>query len=431
MAKCKTAQEVKSAVTDLIAKAKAGTLKTNTAVFSCGDGLCVFVNNNTGRAKWRARIKGITGASADLGEYGDNRVTYKSARDKLKALKAVTIKEEQKKTECPLFGDYCLNGYIPHMVLRKKGDAGKNEKSALNILNNYLAGFKPLRLDEINRRNVVKTMKALDKPEYTKNYAVSFLSLCLDYACNCGIIESNPIAGIKKGAENPFPVTRVEHRIHVAYEDFASKVIEPLSAVTDPNCRAFYLMLILTGLRAGEARLMRWDWIDFKNKVLVIPADAVGANKHGRGNGKGANTVKVLTDAVCELLQFLKVSTAFNSEFVFQSQANDRIHPYAYATLFRIWTKHVNANGKVSDMHGVRNTLYTYLRENGYDWETAELALTHEIKKTGNDRAYDGRQLEEQTRKALTAWNDFILKQLPQNFLELLETGRKHPLEWG
>lgn len=416
---------------ELIAKAKAGELKTNTAVFSCGDGLCVYVNNSTGRAKWRARVKGITGAQADLGEYGDNRVTYKSARDKLKALRAVNDKEQQQKTECPLFGDYCLNEYIPHKVQRLKGDVNKKTNVQLNILDNYLTAFKPFKLDQITRKKVVDLIKPLDKPEYSKIQAVNFLSACLNYACNCGVIGVNPLAGMKKNAENPFPAPKIKHRAHVEYKDFKSKIIEPLRALKDPICKAFFLMVILTGLRKGEVRLLKWDYVDFKKRLIIIPADAIGANKHGRGNGSGVETVKPLTNAVCELLQYLKVAHAFFSDYVFQSPYTDNIAPISSVLVFLHWKENVNANGKVSDIHGIRNTLYTFLREHGFSWEIAELALTHEIKKSGNDRAYDGRDLHDETRKALTVWNEFLLEDLPSEFAELLEIGRKHPLEWG
>ena len=81
-----------------------------------------------------------------------------------------------------------------------------------------------------------------------------------------------------KGRESPFKKPKSEGFKNIAPNDIAEKFLIPLSATSEVN-RVFYLYLLLTGFRFGEVRLAHCSWFDFDKELIIIPPDAIGANK--------------------------------------------------------------------------------------------------------------------------------------------------------
>ena len=424
MATCKTWQEIQIDMMKIIAKAKAGELSSKAKQYSCGDGLYICVNNNTAKATWRARVYGVKGACS-LGEFSlnNNRMTLATAREKIKALRANHQQEKKEALKCPTVWRFYEDAFKAYKFSKFKSDGRKADLEF--IFSGYLKALHNVALDELDCGMVNKAMNALNISIGRKRYAVLMMTHLMDYAkCN-GIIKINPLEGLTKLYQPP----KAKHRVHVDADEYNAKVLEPFKNAPI-FFRAIALLLTFTAFRAGEVINLKWSYIDGKRKILTIPSDAVGANKHGRGDGTGNDTRKQLTPHVCEILQYFAKIMPFKSDFICQSPFTKKEQAISDSVFRTQWNKYINADSKVADRHGVRNTVWTYLRDQGYDWETAELALTHSIKHTGNAQAYDGRQLDEKVREALSCWEDYIYKQLSPEYLEILKIGADNPIKW-
>ena len=73
--------------------------------------------------------------------------------------------------------------------------------------------------------------------------------------------------------------------------------------------RDYLLFLLLTGLRCGEARQLKWTYIDFRNKLLTIPRAQTKPDREHQ---------LPLTDFVVALLK-KRYAYRNHSEWIFQS----------------------------------------------------------------------------------------------------------------
>ena len=434
MAKKKERQVIDSEVKRLIKIAAVGGLEKPYELFSCGDCLAVQIYNGTGTAKWIARTKGqfIT-----LGNY--NKMPYLNARARVETMKLEAKAKKEVEAKAPVFSKFFNETYYPEKVATLKESSHQiGDYKRLFVLAEAIHNTP---LNQITRKMIIDAMKA--KPELSNNRrrdVINVVSRTLDKACNCGIIDVNPLKGMLQGSEAPFPLEKVKHRESVLFDDFVPQVMEPLKDC-DEFIKACYLMIAFTGLRFGELRNWQWSWVNFENQMLVIPPEAAGANKHGRGNGEGRESYKPLTEPMRLLLQYLKAVNNRDSDFVFQSPYSNRDMAISDSALRKQWNAKVNNNGKLCDFHGIRTILRTWAKAakrkdiNGelvykYTVAEAERAIDHDVS-SQLEKTYENRELADEARPVLDAWNEWLITRLPNEFLELLEIGKKYPLNWG
>lgn len=422
MARKKTIKEIESEIKTSRELARFGKLEKKTVLISCGAGLYVTVNNNTASTSWVARIAGKMTRLGDV-----ERMQYKTARaevDKLKQSSQKELKSDPEKTS-PTLGEIWPE-YIELKSARLK--KGSNRPSNLRALyKNVLAPLQTVPLHKITRVLTIKTVRELDTTEGNKYNGVSLLTMILDYACNNGIIDHNPLKGMLRGCENPFPRPQKKHHTALTADEFIQKVMLPLEK-SDGFYRAYYLLLALTGLRFDECRLLRWSWIDTRDKVIRIAPDAQGANKTKH------ELIKPLTIQMMELLGYLKAVNVIQSDFIFQSPFNDQASAVSENKIREFYRVSV---GKVQDPHGFRTTVKTWvesqrvldpatgIERKTYDAEICEAVLTHDVR-TALQKTYDLRNFIEPVRNALQAWNDFLISKLPGGYAELLNIGREY-----
>lgn len=427
MAKRKPTQMIKSEVTKLIAEAKEGNLKSKTVQFGCGNGLSVVINNGTGKANWMVRLPN---KSYLLGDF--NKMEYRTASARVLHLRAAYDKEEKSKRTPtnPTVSEY-FPIYLDHWVSRHKiGSARKGTlkslmKTTLYPLHNY-------KLNELTRRIIIEKITGIHQTQNNKHNAVALLNQMLQHAYNHAIIDSNPIFDLLCTRESPFPLGPVNHHASVHYSEFIEKVVQPLNDVAGIY-RALYLMCFLTGFRFGELQLLRWSWLDLKEMAFMIPPTAQGSNKSKHV------LIKPLTPPMQFLLQYLYAYNHLHSDFVFQSPSKSEPGCMSSDAIRAPWRQLVGT--EVSAFHGVRSTIRSWIKEQkvkdpqtGYmrpifSFEAAEGALTHDTRDT-LEKSYDNSDRIEPVREVLNAWNNWLLKRLPNKFLDLLNEGKKLPLDW-
>lgn len=123
------------------------------------------------------------------------------------------------------------------------------------------------------------------------------LSGILSYALSLGIIEHNPVHGVKRPADN------VRDR-RISHDEFA-KIGQVLKVADHMVWQAILgiRFLALSGCRLGEVTHLKWSEVDLEGKCLRL------------GDTKTGASVRPIGNAVIELLQSIERNEA--SEFVF------------------------------------------------------------------------------------------------------------------
>jgi len=146
------------------------------------------------------------------------------------------------------------------------------------------------------------------------NNALKKLSALINFAADRygtedePLIKSNPVSRISKN--------RAWHKIHprqgIIPDHKLKAWYQAVSSLQHQVARDFLLFVLLTGMRFGETRQLKWSFVDFENKILNVPRELTKCDREHR---------LPLSDF---LLGLLKRRYVFgnNSQWVFPSLRN-------------------------------------------------------------------------------------------------------------
>lgn len=166
-------------------------------------------------------------------------------------------------------------------------------------------------------------------------------------------------------------------------------------AEAKPFAKVFAFVMLAYGSRIGETRQLKWDYLDFDNKKLVIPAEITKTN----------TTLKLpLTDLIIEVLLWHKFNQGlwgYRGAYIFPSankvkplsevQANEYIQGVSNGR----WTAH--------DLRKLARSMWLDL---SIDYIVGEQLVNHKL--SGLDQAYIHTHIEEQKRLASEKWHNHI-----------------------
>lgn len=325
----------------------------------------------------------------------------------IKSLKKIQEVQEIKNI-APILRDAFDEWYTVKVKQYKVGST--RPKNLMTIMRTTIepSGLADLPITEINPRTISAKLADLDQTAGNKHNAVSTISSCLQYFYLKGTLPFNPIADLLKGRESPFKKPKVNGFKFIAPDELSEKFLKPLSSTAHVN-RVFYLYLLLTGFRFGEARLAHWSWFDFKRDLIVIPADAIGANK------TQTEYIKPMTKQIKQLiLNWKDFNYSDDSDFVFKSEYTKKA---LCEGTFREPIKALTS--RELDLHGIRKVMRSWMSSQDIPVKIAELALQHDVR-SSIEKVYDKYSYIEEIRQALQRWNDYVETQLPPEFSSLL-----------
>jgi integrase len=186
---------------------------------------------------------------------------------------------------------------------------------------------------------------------------------------------------------------RVKHHPALPYEKL-NEFVTALNA--RPSASALALeFLILTATRTSEVINAKWEEIDLKQKLWVIPAERMKAGK--------AHTVPLNDRAVEILKQQLAVR---EGEYVFMVVHRDKVKPLSIGAMLQLMRGMAGFNEYVP--HGFRSTFTDWgNEESNHSHEVIEMALAHAIK-SSTERAYRRGDLLEKRRNLMSDWQAYI-----------------------
>ena len=151
--------------------------------------------------------------------------------------------------------------------------------------------------------------------------------------------------------------------------------------------------LVLTAARSGEARLARWEEIDWQERSWTIPASRMKADREHR---------VPLSRRAVEILQTAREISGGN-ELIFPSSMQNK--PVSDTTLLR-WLQRLEIPCVV---HGFRSSFATWVLETGDDMrEVRKTALAHDPDDDRTEMSYIRTQLYEKRKPVMERWAEYV-----------------------
>lgn len=370
-------------------------------------GLALHPSNSKGHGKWVLRyVSPATGKrrNAGLGSYPEVGIADAGKRASAMRLELVDGKDplEEKtkildKPKIPTFEDAART---LHKDLLPGWKNPKHGQQWINTLIEYV--FPKLRsklLHEIQPGDVADVLKPiwLTKAE-TASRVKQRIHAVLGWGWAHGYCQSNPVDVVGHLlAQQPAKATRTQHHPAMPWREVPEFVQNQLWPGNRPEVsRTLLEFVILTACRSGEGRGMTWGEVDFKNKILTIPAERMKA--------KVPHRVPLSPRAMA----ILELQKGQHETIVFPSIRDQvELSDMAITSVLRRLKAHSDTLGRVATAHGFRSSFRDWCSENGYSRDLAERSLAHTIKDKV-EAAYHRTDLLEQRRELMNAWEAFV-----------------------
>ncbi len=257
-----------------------------------------------------------------------------------------------------------------------------------------LAKFTTLhdkRIDQIKRADVVKACDVIHKSAPTSaNRAMAHLKHLMGWCVERGMIEANPISGMK-------PLSKEKPRERVLTDN----ELGALWAVCGDEGYPFgdcMKLLMLSGQRRAEVAEMRWSELDLEKRLWTLPSSRAK-------NGK-QHTVPI-TDAMFEVLR--KTPRFFNSDYVFTTTGKSPVSGFG-----RVKDRLDKALPEGTEpwiIHDLRRTMSTIMARLGVPQPVTEALLNHKTGVVSGVAAiYNVYSYADEKREALALWNRHVEK---------------------
>ncbi|NIC39401.1 integrase arm-type DNA-binding domain-containing protein [Halomonas desiderata] len=357
--------------------------------------------SKTGARSWVLRVTvGAKRRDIGLGGYPDTPLT--SAREKAreareKIQQGIDPVAERRTLRSALLAQQVRDITFEQcaaQVIKKKQAESRNAKHAQQWENTLKAYAYPvlgkMAIADVDLAHVLKVLK----PEWeTKTETMTRLRQRIEAVIAWATVHGhrsgdNPArwkGNLDAILPKPSKVTKVKHHKALPIDDMGEFMASLRQQKgTAARCLEF---VILTATRSNEARGATWDEIDLANRVWVIPANRMKAEKEHR---------VPLSDRAVALLESLPRV----SEAVFSSR---RGRPLSENSMSGV-LKRMDVGATV---HGFRSTFRDWAAERtSYPHHVCEMALAHTIKNAA-EAAYRRGDLMEKRAKLMQDWAKF------------------------
>ena len=218
------------------------------------------------------------------------------------------------------------------------------------------------------------------------------LNEVMTYATNTGLIQHNPLTGIKDAFANP----KVKNMPAIPPTHLPELMQKINGGSIKKITRCLMEFQLHTMTRPSEAAGARWDEMDFDNNLWVIPAARM----------KAGRIHKIpLTPQSLALLDTMKAISG-NREHIFPGDRNPNNHVSEQTANMAL--RRMGYQG-IQVAHGFRSIASTALNDEGFDGDLIECALSH-IEKDEVRAAYNRADYLERRKVMMRWWSDFITR---------------------
>jgi integrase len=282
-----------------------------------------------------------------------------------------------------------LGETVPLFIQLYAKPKNRGWKESERLLGKFQGLFaKPLAY--VARSDVVRVLDEIvaSGTPYRANRSLSALKKLMNWALDRGMIDVNPIAGLK-------PPHKERAREHVLSDGDLADLMQAANDEGYPFGDAIKL-LILTGQRRSEVAEMRWSEVDFERAVWIIPA--------ARSKNSQAHEVPLSTPAVAFLMSLPRFLA---SNWIFTTTGRAPIS--GFGRLKRRLSDNTAASGW--RIHDIRRTAASGMARIGIAPHVIEKVLNHKTGTiSGVAAVYNRYGYEQEKRAALDRWANFVIQ---------------------
>ena len=216
------------------------------------------------------------------------------------------------------------------------------------------------------------------------------LNEIMNFATNCGLVQANPLVGIKAAFKKP----KKENMAALKPAELPELMTAIANASIKRTTRCLIEWQLHTMTRPSEASGASWKEIDWENEVWVIPAERMKKRRDHR---------IPLTDQMLALLEVMKPISG-HREFIFPSDRDPK-KPCNSQTA-NMALKRMGFAGRLVS-HGLRSVASTTLNEQGFDRDLIEAALAH-VDDNQVRSAYNRTDYLERRKPMMIWWSEYI-----------------------
>ncbi|MBU5699889.1 tyrosine-type recombinase/integrase [Vibrio cholerae] len=216
------------------------------------------------------------------------------------------------------------------------------------------------------------------------------LNEVMNFATNCGLIQANPLTGIKAAFKKP----KKENMAALPPAELPELMGAIANASIKRTTRCLLEWQLHTMTRPAEASGARWDEINWKEKVWTIPAERMKKRREHR---------IPLTEQMLALLEVMKPISG-HRDFIFPSDRDPK-KPCNSQTA-NMALKRMGFAGRLVS-HGLRSLASTTLNEQGFDPDLVEAALAH-VDDNQVRSAYNRTDYLERRKPMMSWWSGHI-----------------------
>lgn len=287
--------------------------------------------------------------------------------------------------------DLYIERHLKPNVRRWENNAGPE------IENHIRPRLGKLAVSALTRAHVREVVRGIgDRHPVAANRVLARLRAILNWALSEDLVEVNAAAGIKRPTRES-PIDRI-------LDDAELRAIWQATDCLKYPARDFTRLLILSGQRRDDVRLMRWPEIDLEGKIWTIPA--------ARHKSRRAHMVP-LPEAMVDIIKALPNKD--NGGYALSLDGGGR--PYSNVS------RPKSALDKASNVsnwtwHDVRRTMRTGLSRLGIREDIAERTIGHAVGgRLG--RTYNLHAFADEKRRALEAWAAHVRGLASANVVQL------------
>lgn len=218
------------------------------------------------------------------------------------------------------------------------------------------------------------------------------LNEILTYAVNSGLVQANPLSGIRAVFKKP----KKQNMAALSPNELPELMVALANASIKRTTRALIEWQLHTMARPVEAATTCWADIDFDNRTWTIPAERMK---------KRRPHIVPLTDQALQVLEAVRPYSG-HREFVFPADRNPRTHCNSQTANMAL--KRMGFAGRLVS-HGMRSIASTTLNEQGFDSELIEVALAH-VDKDEVRSTYNRADYIERRRPMMAWWSEHVQK---------------------
>lgn len=358
--------------------------------FADGGGLSLVINKS-GSIHWRLSYRfDDKQKTLTLGSYP--KMTLAQARNKRNDIKADIRKGKdpiKKKKEKILFKNVAKDWYNTNADDWTPKHAHNVWKSLEDNIFNHIGNKAIDKIEALELIEILKIIESRGALEQLKKVRVRCNHIFI-FAKVHGFIKSNPCEGIETVLKSPTP----KNYNSIQLKDLPELVKDINTFDGEPTTKAGLEIALHTFLRTNEIRFLKWDNINFDEKLIIIDKEFMKMKREH---------IVPMSNKVINTLKDLQAITG-QFDYIFASSHKPQKPFSENAMLYALYR--LGWHGRMT-VHGFRHLASTTLRELGYASHVVEKQLSHESKNK-IEATYNKAEYLADRIKMMNDWSTFI-----------------------